>query len=144
MRRRVAIAILVWAAVWPLGHRALVAAYDVNPWKLGGFAMYATATPPIQVVVFESAGGRLMPLDERRLSRDAQRALRRFRIDRHALGQLQSPDDLGDALLEARPDLAWVVVAVQRMSLDAKTARMTSTREQYLFEREQGKGDPPG
>ena len=65
-------------------------------------------------------------------------------VDRHALGQLQSPDDLGDALLEARPDLPWVVVAVQRMSLDAKTARMTSTREQYRFEREQGKGDPPG
>jgi hypothetical protein len=135
VKRRLAIGILVWVAAWPLGHRALVAAYDVNPWKLGGFAMYATAIPPIQVVAFEKAGDRLEPLDEHQLAPDAQRALLRFRIGRHALGRLRRPDDLGEALLRARPDLAWVLVAVQRMSLDAESARMTSTRQQYVYER---------
>jgi hypothetical protein len=135
VKRRIAIGLLFWTAAWPLGHRALVAAYDVNPWKLGGFAMYTTATPPIQVVAFEKVGSHIEPLDESQLSHDAQRVLRRFRIERHALGKLRGADDLGDALLRARPDLAWIAVAVQKMTLDAGSARMTSSRQQYVFER---------
>ena len=57
MRRALATAILVWVAAWPLAHRAAVSAFDINPWKLGGFAMYTTATPPVQVVPFEDPPG---------------------------------------------------------------------------------------
>lgn len=135
MKRVVTIGILTWVALWPLGHRTMVAVYDVNPWKLGGFAMYTTPTPPIQVVAFETTAGGLAPLDERELPEAARRVLRRFRVERHALGELRRPDDLGRSLLDARPDLERVVIAVQRMILDPDSARMTSKRRQYVIER---------
>ena len=83
----------------------------------------------------------LVPIDELALSEPALRTLRRFRIERHALGDLREPDDVGRALLEARPDLDWVVIAVQRMILERGSARMTSKRRQYVYERE---GPEPG
>jgi hypothetical protein len=64
-----------------------------------------------------------------------QRRLDRFRVERHALGSLRRPDDIGPLILAALPDQEWIVVAVQRMVLDRGTARMRSEREQYLYER---------
>lgn len=136
MRRGLAVGVLAWAAVWPLVHRGLVAVWDVNPWKLSGFAMYTTPTPPVQVVAFEAKDGALAPIDEAALPDAARRVLRRFRIERHALGALRPPDDVGRALLDARPDLPHVVIAVQRMRLDPETARMTSIRRQFVYERD--------
>jgi hypothetical protein len=135
VKRALAIAVLVFVAVWPFVHRVLVAKYDINPWKLGGFAMYTTPTPPIQVVLFHKVGASLAPIDERELPRPVRRQADAFRTLRHARGRLRRPDALGAAVLEARPDLDWVVIAVQRMRLDRKTARMTSTREQFVYER---------
>lgn len=137
MRRAIAIGVLAWVALWPFAHRVLVAVYDVNPWKLGGFAMYTSATPPVQVVAFaRGAAGGLQPVDERALPAQARGRLRAFRIERHALGELRSPDDVGRALLDALPNEPWVIVAVQRMRLDPHSARLTSTRAQYPYERD--------
>ena len=60
--------LLVFVALWPFVHLGLVARYEINPWKLGGFAMYTTPVPPVQVVLFEQgrAGG-MTPIDERLL-----------------------------------------------------------------------------
>lgn len=135
MRAWVAFGVLAWAALWPLGHRALVAVWDVNPWKLGGLAMYTTATPPVLVVAFAREGSRLVPLDTDALSGDARAEMRAFRIRRHALGALAPPDALADAILRDRPDLQWLVVMVQRMKLDPESARMDSTRDRYVYER---------
>ena len=66
---------------------------------------------------------------------EARAVLDRFRIERHALGRLRRPDDVGRVTLRAKPDLEWLVVAVQRMVLDASTARMASRRDEYLYER---------
>lgn len=136
MKRRLALALLAALALWPLLHRGLVARYDLNPWKLAGFAMYTTPTPPVLVVVLHDAGGRLAPLDERGLPEATRRALDRFRSERHALGRLRRPDDLARALFRARPDLPALVVLVQRMRLDPATARMTSTRERFVYTRD--------
>jgi hypothetical protein len=138
VRRALAAGILCWVALWPLVHRAVVAAWDVNPWKLGGFAMYTTATPPVQIALLVRGDTGLEPLDERALPDAVRRALHRFRIERHALGALRSPDDVGRAILEARPELPWVVIAIQRMHLDPTTALMQSTREQVVTERHSG------
>ena len=44
-----------------------------------------------------------------------------------------------DAVASSRafgmPDLQWVVVAVQRMKLDPRTARMTSSGDRYVYDR---------
>ena len=136
MRAWVLVGVLVWVAAWPLAHFALGQRYDLNPWKLGGFAMYTTPTPPVLVVPFVRQGSDLAPLDERGLPAPAQEAMRRFRIRRHALGRLHEPEALARAIFDARPELQHVVVAVQRMRLDPRTARMTSTRDRYLYDRD--------
>lgn len=136
MQRAVLLGVLAAVGLWPLVHRALVARYDINPWKLAGFAMYSVPTPPVQVVLFEKAGKGLRPLDEQALPGAASIELQRFRRTRYALGDLARPDGVGRAVLAARPDLAWVVIATQRMQLDPATARMTSVRSQYTYHRE--------
>ena len=134
-KRAVAVAILLWVCLWPLAHRILVATWDVNPWKLGAFAMYTTPTPPVQVVLFRKGSDGLVPIDERTLTPAARAVLDRFRVERHALGRLRRPDDVGRATLRSSPDLEWLVVAVQRMLLDLRSARMTSRRDEYVYER---------
>ena len=138
MRQRIAIGLLVFVAAWPLAHRALVARFDVNPWKLSGFAMYTTATPPVLVVLMvedPTPPAALRPLDEVGLPADTRDAIDAFRRDRHALGRLVSPDTAAQSVLHARPDLDHVLVVVQRMWLDPSTASMDSEKQNYLYDR---------
>lgn len=134
-RERVAVAAIAFVAFWPLVHRGLVAAYDVNPWKLGGWAMYTAATPPVLVVAFEPRGEGGVPIDRTRLPVYAQQALQRFELRRHVLGNLHRPDEFAAHLLRARSDLPEVVILVQRMVLDPETARMTARTMHYTYDR---------
>jgi hypothetical protein len=135
-KKRAILALLLIVAVWPLLHRALVAHFDVNPWKLGGFAMYASATPPLKVTVFHGVTEGVVALDERLLPPSVQEQLDRFRIERHALGRLRSADGLGQTILAALPEIDWIVISIQRMTLDPKTARMISSRTRYRYPRD--------
>lgn len=135
MKRAVAMAILLWVGLWPLAHRALVAHYDVNPWKLSGWAMYTVASPPVLVAFFEKGAGGLVPIDETTLPAPLRAELTRFRVERHALGRLRRPDGVAASVLRSRPELPWLVVAVQQMALDPGSALMTSHKNTYLYER---------
>lgn len=133
-RARFIVLVVVFVAVWPLVHRGLVSAYDVNPWKLGGFAMYTTATPPVLVVAFEPRGEGGIPLDRRRFPAHVEQSLQRFEARRHVLGNLARPDELAAQLLHSRPDLDRVVVLVQRMVLAPSTARMSARTMHYTYD----------
>ena len=128
--------ILLVALLWPPVQRFLVQRHDVNPWKLGGFAMYAAPTPPVLVVMLEATPVGLRPLDPRRLSAAVRREHDAFRMRRHVLGALHEPDALARAVLAERPDLPGIIVAVQRMKLDPRAARMTSRRDRYVYDRD--------
>jgi hypothetical protein len=132
VKRGIVIAVLAFVASWPLVQRGLVAGYGIDPWKLGGFAMYAAPSPPLLVVLVDPdrAG---TAIDERTLSAPLRRALDRFRIERHALGRLREPRALAAAVLAERPDLAALVVVVQTARLDVRTARMTTSRDAYAY-----------
>ncbi len=93
------------------------------------------AAPPLQVVLFHGTANTAEQLDELRLPAGVRQQLTRFWIERHALGRLRSADDVGRTTLDARPDLDWIIVAVQRMTLDPTTERMKSTQARYLFNR---------
>lgn len=134
-RRRVVSGILLAVALWPLAHRGLVARYHIDPSRFAGWASHATAVVPEIAVLFEKQGSGLGVLDERTLPRPARDALERFRERRTAYGDLVRADDLARAVFAARSDLAWVLVATQRLRLDPATARMTSDRGQQLYER---------
>jgi hypothetical protein len=133
-KKRVTLGLLLFIAAWPLVHRVLVMRFEVNPWKLGGFAMYASVVPPLRVTVFHDTAQGVVPLDERRLPAPVRQRLRRFRIERHALGQFRSADDTGRSILSALPELEWVVISVQRLTLDPETARMRASRKRYRYQ----------
>jgi hypothetical protein len=133
-KKRAILALLLLIAVWPLVHRVLVMRFEMNPWKLGGFAMYAGAVPPLRVTVFHDSARGVVPLDERRLPAAVRQRLRQFRIERHALGQFRSADDAGRAILSALPEQEWVVISVQRLTLDPATARMRASRKRYRYQ----------
>jgi hypothetical protein len=134
--------LLLFVAIWPLLHRGLVAEFQLNPWKLGGFAMYATATPPLRVTVFRNTSDGVAPLDERRLPAAIREELMRFRIRRHALGRLHSADDVGRSILAALPEIDWIVVSIQRMTIDPETARMRSSRNRYRYSKDSEQSQP--
>ncbi len=134
-RVRVILAVIAFVAVWPLIHRAAVAAYDLNPWKLGGWAMYSVVSPPVLVVAFEPRGDGGIPIDRRELPVYAQHSLQQFEMRRHVLGNLHRPDDFAAQVLHARPVLSEVVVMVQRMVLDTKTATMVARTMHYTYNR---------
>lgn len=135
MKRRVVGVFLIAFALWPLIHRDLVWRYDVDPWKLFGFAMYSAPGPMKTVRVFPmSQAGRGQMLDFERYAPAEQRAVDRFRQRRRALGRLASMEPLGQRMLELHPDWEGATVAVVTLALDRKTARLqTSVREQILW-----------
>jgi hypothetical protein len=135
VKRNAVAALLAWVALWPLAQRALVARFEVDPWKLGGFAMYATPTLPVLVAVFAPEAGRLALLDEASLPAGARSDLDRFRVERVALGRLREPRAAARAILAARPDLHGVVLVVQRTALDPRTARTRTSSERFVYDR---------
>lgn len=135
-RARFVLSVVAFVAVWPLLHRGVVAAYDVNPWKLGGFAMYTAVTPPVLVVAFEPRGEGGVPIDRRDLPAYAQQTLQRFEMRRHILGNLVRPDEFAAQVLQARSALSQVVILVQRMVLEPSTARMATNTMHYVYDRE--------
>lgn len=132
---RVILAVVGFVAIWPLLHRGIVAAYDVNPWKLGGFAMYTTPTPPVLAVAFEPRGDDGVPIRNENLPLVAQLAHRDFEGRRWVLGELHRPDGFAREVLRARPELGEVIVLVQRMVLDPSSARMESRTVHYTYDR---------
>ena len=135
VKRNGAAALLGFVALWPLAQRALVARFEIDPWKLGGFAMYATPSLPVLVAVLAPEAGRLAVLDESSLPADVRVRLDRFRVERVALGRLREPRDAARAILAARPELHGVVLVVQRTTLDPRTARTRATSERFVYDR---------
>lgn len=121
MKRRVVIAFLALFAAWPAAHRALVAAFDVNPWKLGGWAMYARPHFPPELRMYVLRGdaereiARLTPWEQTLAGELVER--------RYTIGSLASPDPLARALLErTRGD--GVAIELRTRFLDPATARI--------------------
>jgi len=135
VKRNAVLALLAFAALWPLAQRGLVARFGVDPWKLAGFALYATPSLPLLVALFVPEQGRLVLVDEASLPEPVRARLERFRVERRALGRLREPEDVARALLDARPDASGVMIAVQRTDLDPRSARTASGKEIFSYDR---------
>ena len=136
VKRTAIVALLAAVALWPLAHRALVARYGIDPWKLGGFAMYATPNLPVLVAAVGTiASGGTIRIEETTLPVWVRRDLDRFRVERAALGTLRDPEDVGRMLLAARPDVASVGILIQRTTLDPATATIRVATPRYVYTR---------
>lgn len=141
VKRNAVLALLILVALWPAAHRALVARYGVDPWKLAGFAMYSTPSLPVLVALFVPEQGRLVLVEEAALPAPVRARLDRFRAERVALGRLREPEDVARLFLAARPDATGVMIAVQRTDLDRRSARTVSGKEIYSYDRSMFEGE---
>jgi len=134
-KRNAIAALLAIVALWPAAHRVLVARYGIDPWKLGAFAMYATPNLPVLVAVVGTTTSGTTVIDEAALPVWVRRDLDRFRVERAALGTLRDPEDVGRAILAARPDVTSVGILIQRTTLDPATATIRVATPRYVYTR---------
>jgi len=130
-----ATAVVALVGLWPFGHRLLVAFATINPWKLGGFAMYAAPAPPLVIALYTLRDGQLARIDPAALPVQLRGTLQRFEIARHALGELRRPDALAREILAATPAMSQLSIVVQRTVLRPDDARLGVERMQYSYDR---------
>ncbi len=128
-KKRAVVAFLVCFSVWPLAHRWLVASYDVDPWRLGGWAMYCTPKLRVEVGMVPEREGRPVDLE---LPDSLRRSADRFTQYRAVLGRFSNPERLAREALE-QLEVDSVVVTVRRDRLDPRSGRVAGTREYFRY-----------
>ncbi|MCW5889979.1 MAG: hypothetical protein KIT14_05445 [bacterium] len=135
MKTRVVHAALALLSLWPLAQMGLVARWDVSPWKLAGWGMYAT--PRFDMVGME-VYGRLPDGGEQQLT-DAAPALRAqataFLESYRWLRDLAPHARFARAVLAANPQWTAVRLVLFRPTLDARTGMVELTRAEYAHPR---------
>jgi hypothetical protein len=124
--RGVVLAVLVW----PLVHLVLVARYEVDPWELFGWAMYAQPAARVQVRVDVERDGVRSPL---RAMGATRQAIRDYARRRTALGRLAPPDALAQSVLESRSEAEAVWIVLRRIELDRRTAHLVGVEREIRF-----------
>ena len=132
MKRRIIIVFLVAFTLWPLAHRAMVAAFNINPWKFYGWAMFCVPNPKTTVGVFAIKGGESVRLSPTKADRVDQSA---YNFRRGILGSLTSPNDFARALLRRHPEVDGVGVVVVQYHVDWRTALLIHEREVTVHRR---------
>lgn len=134
-KRRAVTALLAAIALWPLVQLALVARYDVSPWKLAGWGMYAT--PRFDFVGMEvygrtpGGGEEQLTAPSPAVRQQATAFLESYRWLRH----LTPRDGLTGAVLAENPGWDEVRLVVFRPSLDRRTGMVVMLRAEYLAAR---------
>lgn len=106
-KARCVLALLVASTLWPLAHHALAQAFDWNPWKWFGWAMYTTPARRVRAEAWTPEG---RPLNLAGVPpAAAERALAAYREwsnRRIELGGSAAPDAFAEALFAAYPEVA--------------------------------------
>lgn len=129
MRRRVARGLLVFVAVWPCVTLWLQARFEVDPWKLMSFGMYAAPgrrPSDLELSLSVEREGRWEPVAEP----PEAVPYRKWRL---TLGRLASHRDLGRALL-ARSGASRARLEVRELRLDTGTGRVSWRVEPVLYD----------
>lgn len=117
-------------ACWPLGHLFLAQKYLVNPWELGGFAMYVQPNLPVEVRLYQPSG-ELFPLE--RLDGAAVEAFERYRNRANVLGLLASTDELAQALRQSGQAPEEVEIELRRQMIDSMGQLMIQKRKRRIL-----------
>ena len=113
-----AVLLVVAFFAWPFVHRWLCVQQLVDPWKLGGFAMYTV----FDTADFANVWGDTDPLSPALYLTDReQTALEEWLYRSQHLGLLYPPVELGAMLLATRPDVNIIVTRQKRIELDPST-----------------------
>ncbi len=135
MKRRVVVAGVVLFALWPAVHRGLVAAFEMNPWKLGGWAMYARPHFPAEIRLLRIRAGEEIPVTdltplEHALAGD-------FVERRYSIGRLASPERLAREVLARAPraEAEAIVVEIRSPYFEVGSARVQERVERREYRR---------
>jgi hypothetical protein len=135
-KSRIVTALLAAVTVWPLVQLALVARYDVSPWKLAGWGMYST--PRFDRVGMEVYGRRSDGAEEQLTAPSAAvaTAATAFLESYRWLRVLAPRDAFADAILHDHPQWDEVRLVVFRPDLDAHTGMVVMLRAEYTHPRQ--------
>jgi len=126
--------VLAVFTVWPFVHMYLVSTYDLSPWKLAGWGMYAAPRPNYRgMEIFGRPTGapemEKLGAPSPALSAEAGRFLERFRW----LRQLAKPDDLVEAVRAEHPHWDEVRVVVFRSHVEPDTGMVVLKEFAYEY-----------
>lgn len=136
MKLRMVHAVLAVVTCWPLVQLALVARFDVSPWKLGGWGMYST--PRFDAVGMEVYGRNVDTARFELLttpSRSVHTRVHAFLESYRWLRALAPQGLLVEALFLDHPDWDRVRLVVLRTTMNARTGMIEPVRAEYLHER---------
>lgn len=134
-KKRILRIVMVLFIVWPIAQFALTQFFDLSPWKLFGWGMYAAPQRNVRARVLEVRGDTVIDF-ARPVPVEIRDRFQRFQIDRVALGNLLRPDEIADQILDAYPDLEGIMIVVGTKFIDSKTALIVEERENYIYMRE--------
>jgi len=131
-KTRIVHAALVVLALWPLAHLALVARYDLSPWKLAGWGMYTTPRfGLLGMEVYGSAGGATWQ-QMTAPSLEVRTAGNAFLEQHRWLRGLASTGALADAVRAQEPTWTSLRVVVSYPVLDRASGRVRLTTDERL------------
>ncbi|MBV1859350.1 MAG: hypothetical protein KUG77_13120 [Nannocystaceae bacterium] len=132
--RSVALALALFTG-WPMLHIVLTAGTGSDPWKLGGFGMYAAPRPRVHVELSVDTGRGVLTYDPATLDGPLQRKFRETRTDLAILGSWATPESLAVAILERYPKAQAVEVVVDTTTLDPESATLVTRTARYRYGR---------
>ena len=132
-KARVVHAALALLTLWPAVHLALVARYDLSPWKLAGWGMYST--PRFGLIGMEIYGRPAGEEEWRQLTAPgpALRAAATDFLERHRwLRRLASAREVIDLARDEHPEWDQIRVMISYPAIDGSTGRVVLTRDERL------------
>jgi hypothetical protein len=121
--------------VWPAVHLGLVARYEVNPWKLAGWGMYAAPQFPAEVRVLCHTPDAVGTYELRTIQPEIEPAMLAFLERRLGLGRIAEPANFARALLDFYPAIDGVSIVVLQPILDRRTGLIEENSSTYSYRR---------
>ena len=139
-KTRLVVAGLAALTLWPLVHVALCVGWDVSPWKLAGWGMYATPRPrTIGMEVYgrgaDDAAFEQLVAPAAALQSEGAAFLERWRW----LGGLAAPDWFAALVFSAQPSWNELRIELYRSHLDPATGMVELRRADRHYRRSDGR-----
>jgi hypothetical protein len=123
---------MIGFTLWPLVQMELVRRFEVSPWKLAGWGMYATPriAPGIAILVQRGAEP---PAPMAVVPSQVRVACENFAPRRLWLRDLAPPDRIGQLVLAASPDYRTAIVRIIQPVLDTETGMVRTDLKDYRY-----------